>query len=1239
MKRSSYGERDYAFGQTMLTLRTAIGLTQAGLAEHLGVSRHAVGEWEVGSSYPKAEHLKALLALAVGQQAFPAGREEEEIRAFWQAAHQKVMLDESWLSTLLSQQSPSLVHMEPVQGEQTRVPDHVLAPAAGPRVEWSDALDVPSFYGREGELATLAQWAVQERCRVVCVLGMGGIGKSALAVHVMHRLAEHFDVVIFRSLRDAPSCEALLDACLQVLSAERLALLPQGLERRLSLLLEELRASRVLLVLDNLESLLEEGDVRGRLRPGSEGYGRLLRRLSETAHQSCLLLTSREKPAELRALEGSRTPVRSLRLVGLEAAACEQLLAEYELVGSPEERARLVERYEGNPLALKIVAEIIADLFGDAIGPFLAQDTLVFGNLADLLDEQFARLSALEQTLLYWLAIVREPMTLKELHAVLVARLSPAQVLEAIDGLHRRSLIERGHRPGSFTLQSVVLEYVTAHLVEQAAQEIQQGRLARLIEHGLSQATAKEYVRQIQERLLLDPLLARLQSASQGHTDIEERLLFLLAQVRTWAEDTQGYGPANLVALLRVLRGDLRGLDLSHQVLRGVHLQGVEMQDANLSGALIRDSVFNETFDVITAVAISSTGQYWAAAGRRGEVRVWEWVKEADQILHLAWQAHTDTTYALAFSSDGRTLVSGSWDDTIKLWEVASGALLWSSWHTNGVQSLAFVPDGSMLATGGNDATVRLWDRQSGTQLQALPHPGPVLSVDWSPDARLLATGGFDGQVRLWETQKTGPATCVQTLVGHTNRVRGLAFAPDGHTLASASWDGTVKLWDVASGRCLQTLTGHTEQVNRVAWSPDGRTLASGGRDTTIWLWEVEQGSYRAALQGHTTSVNSLAFMSDSRRLLSGSDDGTVRLWDVASGQCVRVMQGYVASLYDVDWSPDGTQVASAGSDTLVTVWDADDRVTDGGGTPLRVLRGHRGVVFGVGWSPDGKTLASSAWDDVIFLWDSATGVRVQVLRDPDNPDTIFRGVAWSPDGRLLASGTYLHGVQVWDVTARSRRWVGRQLLTWIRHLTWSPDGTRLVGGGDDSHVYLWDASDGTLLQRLAGHHGVVTSVAWSPDGSRLASAGRSRGSGELFVWDAQSGQRVRAFAGHTGVVYAVTWDPSGDLLVSGGSDGMLHWWDVQSGECVRERQAHPGTIRSLRSSPDGSRLASCGDDGAITLWNLHSGEYLRTLRRDRPYERLNITGIRGLTEAQKTTLRALGAIEGSPVTITQHNV
>ncbi len=347
MKQFSYGERDYAFGQTILTLRTALGLTQAGLAEYLGISRRAVGGWEAGGSYPKAGHLKQLIAFAVQQQAFPAGREAEEVRAFWHAARQKVLLDEQWLSALLSHQCPSLAHTAPLPIEETRGPAPVSAHSAGgPQVDWGDALAVPTFHGREQELATLTQWLHQERCRVVSVLGMGGIGKSALVTSAMHQLAAHFQVVIFRSLRDAPSCEALLDECLQVLAPQPLGPMPASLEQRISLLLEHLRTSRVLLVLDNLESLLEEGDVRGHLCPDLQGYRRLLRRVAETAHQSCLLFTSREKPAELWALEGRRSPVRSLCLAGLDAAACEQLLAENEVVGSQEERARPVPRSE-----------------------------------------------------------------------------------------------------------------------------------------------------------------------------------------------------------------------------------------------------------------------------------------------------------------------------------------------------------------------------------------------------------------------------------------------------------------------------------------------------------------------------------------------------------------------------------------------------------------------------------------------------------------------------------------------------------------------------------------------------------------------------------------------------------------------------------------------------------------------------------------------------------------------------
>src|SRR5713101_7887809 len=299
------------------------------------------------------------------------------------------------------------------------------------------------------------------------------------------------------------------------------------------------------------------------------------------------------------------------------------------------------------------------------------------------------------QTVLGWLAIVREPVSIEELLAVLGVPRTRSQVLEAVDGLRRRSLIERGQLQGSFTLQSVVLEYVTARLTAEVTSEIKQGRPVRLIEHGLELATAREYVRLTQERLIVTPILADLRSAYPVRAAVEEQLLALLDHLRARADYAQGYGPANVLALLLLQRGHLRGLDLSKLSLRRVHLQGVEMQDTTLSGALIQDSVFTETFDATWAVAISSNGQYWAAASKRGEVRVWE---QEGQTLLWNWQAHTDTTYALAFNPDGRTLVSGSWDDTIKLWDLESGALLWSGWHPAGALSVAFAPDGRTLA-------------------------------------------------------------------------------------------------------------------------------------------------------------------------------------------------------------------------------------------------------------------------------------------------------------------------------------------------------------------------------------------------------------------------------------------------------------------------------------------------------------------------------------------------------------
>jgi WD40 repeat protein len=255
----------------------------------------------------------------------------------------------------------------------------------------------------------------------------------------------------------------------------------------------------------------------------------------------------------------------------------------------------------------------------------------------------------------------------------------------------------------------------------------------------------------------------------------------------------------------------------------------------------------------------------------------------------MARLAAQDWIHSVALSSDGQTLASGSYDQTVKLWDIESGQCLNTlQGHTNWVRSVTFSPDGRTLASGSSDNTVRLWDVKSGQCLNTFDgHINVVLSVALSPDGRTLASSSGDDTVRLWDIKN---GQCLNILQSHSSLLWSVAFSPNGKMLAS-SIDSTVRLWDVQSGQCLNTFQGDTTWVYSVTFSPNGKMLASSGSDQKVCIWDVQSGQCLNTLQGHTALVWSVAFSSDGQTIASGSTDETIKFWDVLTGECLKTLK------------------------------------------------------------------------------------------------------------------------------------------------------------------------------------------------------------------------------------------------------------------------------------------------------------------------------------------------------------
>jgi WD40 repeat protein/tRNA A-37 threonylcarbamoyl transferase component Bud32 len=598
------------------------------------------------------------------------------------------------------------------------------------------------------------------------------------------------------------------------------------------------------------------------------------------------------------------------------------------------------------------------------------------------------------------------------------------------------------------------------------------------------------------------------------------------------------------------------------------------------------------------------------------ELRRWEWhyLKRVCDPEVLRLRGHTDLVENVCYSPDGCSLATASWDETVRIWDANTGAVLRVlPSHLGGAASAAFSPDGRRLATGSIDQTVRVWDLATGEELLALRGAGAY--VAFSPDGKRLATGGRDRVVHVWDV-RTGEQL-VETGQGE-GLVHSVAFSADGRQVGAGLGGRWCRVWDAATGReCFNREFVHSSARSQ-AFSPDGRYLAVIDGNS-ILLLDPRTGQAREnRILTTLDAFSRVAFSKDGHNLAVASRfTGYVAVHEIPTGKVVYDSRAHPTGVASVAFSPNGRCLAVARG-RVVTIevcprradpdppalgvaWNQERSrfALSGEGCHLAIL--HQGLTTLSVWdvpgrriavrisvpvdakrieySPAGRLLACTRTDSgEVQMRDTASGAELPSLGQDSSPGD--PALAFSPDGSWLAVTSDKNRVRVWDVgTGKEER--ALEVAPNATCLSFSPNRERLAVGCQDL-VEVWDMRRAKKLRTLGGHKGFIVNVLFSPDGRLIA----SNDDQAVRIWNAASGKALHTFQGHTGPVQAVAFTPDGQRLVTGGGDGGLKLWDVQTGQEVFRLPGHRVPITFVRFTPDGRQLISGGADGLAKIWD-----------------------------------------------------
>ncbi|BAY26879.1 WD repeat protein [Calothrix sp. NIES-2100] len=541
---------------------------------------------------------------------------------------------------------------------------------------------------------------------------------------------------------------------------------------------------------------------------------------------------------------------------------------------------------------------------------------------------------------------------------------------------------------------------------------------------------------------------------------------------------------------------------------------------------------------------------------------------------------HSSSVNAISLSADGLYAISGSGDNTLKVWNWQTGELLRTLvGHSYPVKAVALTRDGKYVISAAEDYTLKVWNWQTGELLRTLVgHSYSVRAIALSADGLYAISGSDDYTLKVWNWQ-TGEL--LRTLVDHSDSVRAIALSADGLYAISASHDSTLKVWDWQTGQQLRTLEGHSDSVNAIALSADGKYAISGSHDSTLKVWNWQTGELLRTLVGHSRAVNAIALSADGKYAISGSHESTLKVWNWQTGELLRTLVGHSYLVRAIALSADGKYAISASGDRTLKVWDWQT------GEQLRTLVGHSYPVKAVALTKDGKYVISAADDYTLKVWNWQTG---QQLRTLVGHSRAVNAIALSADDKYAISASSDSTLKVWD-------WqTGQQLRTLEGHsdsvnaIALSADDKYAISASHDNTLKVWDWQTGQQLRTLEGHSNSVNAIALSADGLYAISGSDDY---TLKVWNWQTGELLRTLVGHSRAVNAIALSADGLYAISVSHESTLKVRNWQTGELMRTLKDHSDVVRAIALSADGLYAISGSDDRILKVWNWQTGEVI----------------------------------------------